>query len=121
MPGRLRQGEARRRFAVPTMLVRTAGRSQAGLSRRARCREGQQVPGRDRCAEGRQESHHRLRHPEGGPIMIRRIALLLVSALTAIAALTGCSHPAPVSYAPVAYGEVIGGQGRCYFDDDAYE
>jgi hypothetical protein len=53
--------------------------------------------------------------------MIRRLALLLVSALTAIAALTGCSHSAPVSYAPAAYGEVIGGHGRCYYDDDPYE
>lgn len=53
--------------------------------------------------------------------MIRRFALLLVGTLTAIAALTGCSHPAPVSYAPVAYGEVIGGAGQCYWDDDPYE
>lgn len=53
--------------------------------------------------------------------MIRRLALLLVGTLTAIAALTGCSHSAPVSYSPAAYGEVVGGQGRCYYDDDVYE
>lgn len=53
--------------------------------------------------------------------MIRRFALLLIGTLTAIAALAGCSDPAPVSYAPAAYGEVVNGVGHCYWDDDPYE
>ena len=47
--------------------------------------------------------------------MIRRLALLLVGALTAIAALTGCSHAAPVSYAPAAYGVQAGSVYDCYW------
>lgn len=52
---------------------------------------------------------------------MKRIAALIAGLFIAVAALAGCSHPAPVSYAPAAYGEAIGGVGHCYFDDDAYE
>lgn len=52
--------------------------------------------------------------------MIRRLALLLVGALTAIAALTGCSS-APVSYAPDAYGVQVGGVYDCYYVNNAAE
>lgn len=53
--------------------------------------------------------------------MTRRIAALIAGLFIAVAALAGCSHSAPVSYAPAAYGEVIGGVGHCYYDDDPYE
>lgn len=53
--------------------------------------------------------------------MTRRIAALTAGLLIAAAALIGCSHPAPVSYAPAAYGEVVNGVGHCYWDDDPYE
>lgn len=49
--------------------------------------------------------------------MIRRLALLLVGALTAIAALAGCSSGTPVSYAPAAYGQ----NGDCYYVDSPAE
>lgn len=51
-------------------------------------------------------------------------ARLLIAAFTLGLgiALTGCaSNSPPVTYAPVAYGEVVNGQGRCYYDDDPYE
>lgn len=53
--------------------------------------------------------------------MTRRIAALIAGLFIAITALAGCSHAAPVSYAPAAYGEVIGSVGHCYYDDDPYE
>lgn len=49
--------------------------------------------------------------------MMRRIAALIAGLFIAVAALAGCSHSAPVSYAPAAYGA----NGQCYYDDDPYE
>lgn len=48
-------------------------------------------------------------------------ALFAATAFLLGITLTGCGNDPPVTYAPAAYGEVVGGQGRCYFDDDAYE
>lgn len=53
--------------------------------------------------------------------MTRRIALLVAALFAAVAATAGCSRPAPVAYAPAAYGEVVNGVGHCYYDDDPYE
>ena len=53
--------------------------------------------------------------------MARRIALLIAALFAAVSAISGCSHSAPVSYAPAAYGEVVHGVGYCYWDDDVYE
>lgn len=53
--------------------------------------------------------------------MTRRIAVLIVAMFATLAALAGCSDPAPVSYAPAAYGETINGVGQCYWIDDPYE
>lgn len=53
--------------------------------------------------------------------MTKRIAVLIAALFAAAAALAGCSHPAPVAYAPAAYGEVLHGAGYCYWDDDVYE
>lgn len=49
--------------------------------------------------------------------MTRRIAALIAGLLIAVAALAGCAHSTPVSYAPAAYGA----NGQCYYDDDPYE
>lgn len=49
--------------------------------------------------------------------MTRRIAALIAGLFIAVAALAGCSHSAPVSYAPAAYGT----NGQCFYDDDPYE
>lgn len=47
--------------------------------------------------------------------MIKRLALLLVGALAAVAVLAGCSHATPVSYAPAAYGVQAGSVYECYY------
>jgi len=52
---------------------------------------------------------------------MRRFAALIAGLFIAVAALAGCSHSTPVSYAPAAYGETINGVGHCYWDDDPYE
>lgn len=47
--------------------------------------------------------------------MTRRIATLIAGLFIAVAALAGCSHPAPVSYAPAAYGQQVGSVYECYY------
>lgn len=49
--------------------------------------------------------------------MTRSFAALIAGLFIAVAALAGCSHAAPVTYAPAAYGV----PGHCYYVDDAYE
>jgi hypothetical protein len=58
--------------------------------------------------------------------MRRRIGPLVLAVLVAVAAvLAGCARrPRPVqtvTYSPTAYGEVLDGQGRCYYLDDPFE
>lgn len=48
------------------------------------------------------------------------LAALLVSALV-MTGLSGCGEDDEVTYAPAAYGEVIGGIGRCYYVTDPAE
>jgi hypothetical protein len=56
-------------------------------------------------------------------ICIRRFVAALVTALIVGSGLTACggSDDSDVTYSPAAYGEVVGGQGLCYFDQDPYE
>lgn len=52
----------------------------------------------------------------------RRLTAALITALIVGAGLTACGgSDSNVSYAPAAYGEVVGGVGHCYWDDDPYE
>lgn len=54
--------------------------------------------------------------------MSRTRNLITASTLALGIAVAGCSSPRPpVTYAPVAYGEVVGGQGRCYYVQDPAE
>lgn len=47
--------------------------------------------------------------------MTRRIAALIAGLFIAVAALAGCSHSAPVSYAPAAYGQQVGSTYQCFY------
>lgn len=47
--------------------------------------------------------------------MTRRITALIAGLFIAVAALAGCSHSTPVSYAPAAYGVQVGGTYECYY------
>jgi hypothetical protein len=47
--------------------------------------------------------------------MTRRVAALIAGLFIAVAALVGCSHSAPVSYAPAAYGVQAGSVYDCYW------
>lgn len=53
--------------------------------------------------------------------MTRRIAALIAGLFIAIAALAGCSHTAPVAYAPAAYGVQVGNVYDCYYVYGAME
>lgn len=54
--------------------------------------------------------------------MNRTSKLAVTAALLLGFTLTGCgANDPPVTYAPAAYGEVVGGTGRCYFIQDPAE
>jgi len=53
--------------------------------------------------------------------MTRRIAVLIAGLFIAVATLAGCSHAAPVSYAPAAYGVQAGSVYDCYYVYGAME
>jgi len=53
--------------------------------------------------------------------MTRRFAILIAGLFAVLLALSGCSKPKPVAYAPAAYGMQVGGVFQCYYVDSPAE